>query len=151
MAGLGAEAQQTDRVEHTAQLSNALAVGLALVAAVTLDGVPENVALGVSLAAGEAAGTTALLVAIFAANLPEAVSGAVAMRRGGRSPAFCIVSWMAAATLLTAAVVAGHTAVATADPTVLAFALTFAGGAVLASLADTLMPEAFEHGSTAAP
>jgi ZIP family zinc transporter len=29
---------------------------------------------------------------------------------------------------------------------VLAFALGFAGGAVLASLADTLMPEAFEHG-----
>jgi hypothetical protein len=29
---------------------------------------------------------------------------------------------------------------------VLAFALSFAGGAVLASLADTRMPEAFEHG-----
>jgi len=29
---------------------------------------------------------------------------------------------------------------------VLAVALAFAGGAVLASLADTLMPEAFEHG-----
>ena len=28
----------------------------------------------------------------------------------------------------------------------LAFPLAFAGGAVLASLADTLMPEAFEHG-----
>ena len=28
----------------------------------------------------------------------------------------------------------------------LAVALAFAGGAVLASLADTLMPEAFEHG-----
>ena len=32
------------------------------------------------------------------------------------------------------------------SPGVLAFALSFAGGAVLASLADTLMPEAFEHG-----
>jgi ZIP family zinc transporter len=29
---------------------------------------------------------------------------------------------------------------------VLAVALAYAGGAVLASLADTLMPEAFEHG-----
>ena len=28
----------------------------------------------------------------------------------------------------------------------LAFPLVFAGGAVVASLADTLMPEAFEHG-----
>lgn len=32
------------------------------------------------------------------------------------------------------------------DETSLAFALAFAGGAVLSSLADTLMPEAFEHG-----
>lgn len=29
---------------------------------------------------------------------------------------------------------------------ILAVAFAFAGGAVLASLADTLMPEAFEHG-----
>ncbi len=29
---------------------------------------------------------------------------------------------------------------------ILSFMLAFAGGAVLASLADTLMPEAFEHG-----
>ena len=33
-----------------------------------------------------------------------------------------------------------------ADET-LAFVLAFAGGAVLAALADTLMPEAFEHGA----
>jgi len=35
------------------------------------------------------------------------------------------------------------------DDSVLALALGFAGGAVLASLADTLMPEAFEHGRPA--
>ncbi|HEV3496272.1 MAG TPA: zinc permease, partial [Actinomycetes bacterium] len=33
-----------------------------------------------------------------------------------------------------------------ADPSTLAFPLAFAGGAVLAALADTLMPEAFERG-----
>ena len=32
------------------------------------------------------------------------------------------------------------------NETSLSFAMAFAGGAVLASLADTLMPEAFEHG-----
>ncbi|BBY94550.1 hypothetical protein MGALJ_42190 [Mycobacterium gallinarum] len=48
--------------------------------------------------------------------------------------------------LLAAAVVVGRfTAGQLSDP-VLAVALAFAGGAVLASLADTLMPEAFEHG-----
>lgn len=142
----GAEAAQTERVEEAAGQGGALAVGLALVAAVTLDGVPENVALGVSLAADEAGGSTALLVAIFASNFPESLAGAVAMRRGGRSPLFCLSIWGVTAVLLTLAVVVGRQAVAAVGTDQLAFALAFAGGAVLASLADTLMPEAFEHG-----
>jgi ABC-type spermidine/putrescine transport system permease subunit II len=48
--------------------------------------------------------------------------------------------------LLAAAVVLGRAAFAGADEGLLAICLAFAGGAVLASLADTLMPEAFEHG-----
>jgi ZIP family zinc transporter len=37
-------------------------------------------------------------------------------------------------------------ALAKAEPTTIALLLAFAGGAVLASLADTLMPEAYERG-----
>ena len=44
------------------------------------------------------------------------------------------------------AVVVGRGALAGASEKTLAVCLAFAGGAVLASLADTLMPEAFEHG-----
>jgi len=50
------------------------AVGWVLLAAVTLDGVPENIALGVSLVDDA---SLALLVAIFVSNLPEALVGAV--------------------------------------------------------------------------
>jgi ZIP family zinc transporter len=57
------------------------AAGIVLLAAVTLDGVPENVALGVSL--GEGTGGLALLAAIFVANLPEALVGAASMRSQG--------------------------------------------------------------------
>jgi ZIP family zinc transporter len=118
-------------------------VGLALLAAVTLDGVPENLALGVSLVEGT---SWSLLVAIFFSNLPESLVGAVAMREGGQGPRGVVLTWVACAALLAVAVVAGR---ALADPLsdeVLAVALGYAGGAVLASLADTLMPEAFEHG-----
>src|SRR5690606_12315736 len=52
--------------------------GLALLAAVTLDGVPENVALGVALTEGT--GGLALLAAIFVSNLPESLVGAASMR-----------------------------------------------------------------------
>ena len=140
----GAQAQQTERVEEAATGGARAAVGFALLAAVTLDGVPENLALGVSLLSG--GGSIVLLVAIFCSNFPESLVGAVAMRRGGRSAAFAIGIWSLTAVLLTAAVVFGREVFARLPEEHLAFPLAFAGGAVLASLADTLMPEAFEHG-----
>jgi ZIP family zinc transporter len=140
----GAEAEQTERVEEAATQGASAAVGFALLAAVTLDGVPENLALGVSLLSG--GGSIVLLVAIFCSNFPESLVGAVAMRRGGRSALFAIGIWALAALLLTGAVVFGRGVFAQLPEEHLAFPLAFAGGAVLASLADTLMPEAFEHG-----
>jgi zinc transporter, ZIP family len=118
-------------------------VGLALLAAVTLDGVPENLALGVSLVGGA---SLSLLVAIFFSNLPESLVGAVAMRNAGTSPRTVILTWVSCAVLLAAAVVVGRATASGMSEHLLAVALSFAGGAVLASLADTLMPEAFEHG-----
>ncbi|MDZ4235951.1 MAG: zinc permease, partial [Dietzia sp.] len=55
-------------------------------------------------------------------------------------------TWTACAVLLAGAVVVGRGSAGGMSEHVLALALSFAGGAVLASLADTLMPEAFEHG-----
>jgi ZIP family zinc transporter len=139
----GAALQQREKVEVAA----ASGVGLALLAASILDGVPENLALGVSLADEESAGgSLALLAGIFAANFPEALVGAVAMRSQGRSVRATFGMWLATALLLIPAVVIGRVALAGADPGTLAFPLAFAGGAVLAALADTLMPEAFERG-----
>lgn len=141
----GAEADQREKVATAAAKRAGLGVGFALLAGVTLDGVPENLALGVSLLADEG-GSLALLVAIFASNLPEALVGAIAMRDGGRSPRFAILIWTLTAVVLTAAVIVGYAALSGVDDSALGFALAFAGGAVLASLADTLMPEAFERG-----
>jgi ZIP family zinc transporter len=118
--------------------------GLALLAAVTLDGVPENVALGVSL--GEGTGGLALLAAIFVSNLPEALVGSASMRARGRSSAFVLGTWTAAGVVLALAVALGAGPLAAADPTTISLPLAFAAGAVLASLADTLMPEAYEEG-----
>jgi ZIP family zinc transporter len=121
-------------------------VGWALLAAVTLDGVPENLALGASLA-GSA--SLALLVAIFFSNLPESLVGAVAMRAERRDVRTILATWSACAILLAAGVVAGYLLTEPLGEGVLAVALGFAGGAVLASLADTLMPEAYELGGPA--
>ncbi|MDV7246472.1 MULTISPECIES: zinc permease [Rhodococcus] len=118
--------------------------GFALLAAVTLDGVPENIALGVSL--GEGTGGVTLLVAIFVSNFPEALVGSASMRAQGRTQAFVLGTWVVCAALLTAAVVIGAGPLATSSPETISLPLAFAAGAVLASLADTLMPEAYEKG-----
>src|ERR671917_242162 len=103
-------------------------IGLPLLAAVTLDGVPENAALGVSLV--EDASFT-LLIAIFFSNLPESLVGANAMRDEGRSAKFAIGIWCACALLLALAVVVGRGALEGVDKDTLALLLAFAGGAVL--------------------
>ena len=118
----------------------------ALLAGVTLDGIPENMALGISLLETSSSGALALLVAIFASNLPEALGGAVGMREQGRSKVFVIGVWTATAVLLAGAVVIGKGAFEGMSGKPLAVLLSFAGGAVLASLADTLMPDAYREG-----
>jgi zinc transporter, ZIP family len=117
-----------------------------LLAAVTLDGIPENMALGVSLLGTSTGGTLTLLVAIFLSNLPESLGGAVGMRQQGRSRRFAIGVWSATALILAVAVVLGNVALSGAGEGALAVLLSFAGGAVLASLADTLMPDAYREG-----
>lgn len=123
------------------------AAGLALLAAVTLDGVPENVALGVALGGGT--GGLALLAAIFVSNLPEALVGASSMRSQGHSTGKILGLWGACAVLLVAAVLVGAGPLSEANPEAISLPLAFAAGAVIASLADTLMPEAYEHGGPA--
>jgi zinc transporter, ZIP family len=120
--------------------------GFAILAGVILDGIPENTALGVSLLQTSWTGALALLVAIFASNLPEALGGAVSMRDQGRTRGFAIVVWAATAVVLDAAVVVGNVGLSGVGEGTLSVLLAFAGGAVLASLADTLMPQAYSEG-----
>ena len=74
----GAALQQREKVQVAAASGG---IGLALLAASILDGIPENLALGVSMAGERSGGSLALLVGIFAANFPEALVGAVSDRK----------------------------------------------------------------------
>lgn len=139
---LDKDAAASGRSATSASVSGA--AGLALLAAVTLDGVPENAALGITLKDG--GGSLALLAAIFASNLPESLVGAASMRAQGRSTAYAVGLWSLAAVLLAGAVLVGAGPLATASDETISLPLAFAAGAVIASLADTLMPEAYEQG-----
>lgn len=122
--------------------------GFGLLASVTLDGVPENTALGVVLIGS--ASPLALLAAIFASNFPEALGGGRSIAsREGKSPMYAVGIWTVAAVLLTLSVVAGNTLFSGVSQTTLAVVRTFAGGAVVASLATEIMPEAYSEGGNA--
>jgi ZIP family zinc transporter len=144
-AKLDTDAAAADRPATSASTRGT--AGLALLAAVILDGVPENLALGISLTEGTGGG--ALLAAIFVSNLPEALVGAASMREQGRSARRVLGLWTVCAVLLTFPVVIGAAFLANSDPAVVSLPLAFAAGAVIAALADTIMPEAFEHGGPA--
>jgi len=118
--------------------------GLALLTGVALDGVPESLALGTTLAAGE--GSVALLAAIVVSNFPEALVGARTMRENGRPFRFAVGTWVVVAAVLAATTVAGASLLGGLEGASLGFMLAFAGGAVLASLTDTVFPKAFKDG-----
>ncbi|MDE0059132.1 MAG: hypothetical protein OXI22_24130 [Defluviicoccus sp.] len=119
--------------------------GAGLLAAVTLDGVPENLALGVALIGAGFAEIAALAAAIFLSNLPEAAGGARRMREQGWRDGGILALWAGCAVLLGAAALAGNLLLAGAPAEVLAPIRAFAGGAVIASLATEIFPKAYRR------
>lgn len=120
------------------------ASGVVLLAGVLLDGIPENLALGTTLAAG--GGSVALLGAIFVSNVPEALVGSRSMCDNGRTVRFALTTWIGAAVVLAAAIVAGAFLMQDLGAGSLSVILAFAGGAVLAALSTTLFPRAYRDG-----
>ncbi len=119
--------------------------GAGLLAAVTLDGVPENLALGVALIGAGFAEVAALAAAIFLSNLPEAAGGARRMREQGWRNGGILALWAGCAALLGAAALAGNWLLAGASEEALAPVRAFAGGAVIASLATEIFPKAYRR------
>ena len=123
--------------------------GLAIVLGAALDGVPESVVLGLSFSAGEGIGL-AFLVAVFLSNLPEGIAGTAGLLTGGWARARIHRVLADRRRGVGRGRVRRGTVLAGTRGEVYAFILGFAGGAILTMLADTLIPEAFEHAGKAA-
>jgi ZIP family zinc transporter len=118
--------------------------GTAIAVGALLDGIPESVVIGASLLTG--GGVSAVTVAaVFISNVPEGMSSAVGMRRAGRSPRYVFGLWTGIALVSALAAMAGYGLLADAAPVWLAGITAFAGGAILAMVADTMIPEAFDN------
>ncbi|MEJ6553112.1 MULTISPECIES: ZIP family metal transporter [Psychrobacter] len=121
--------------------------GAGLLAAITLDGIPENLALGVALIGGNALQVAALAGSILLSNLPEAAGGAKQMRDGGSSHKKILMLWIGAAILLSLAAIIGKMLLKDVDDAVISAIDCFAAGAVIASLATEVFPSAFKDGN----
>jgi zinc transporter, ZIP family len=118
---------------------------LAIVLGIVLDGVPESIVLGLTILE-EGTVSAAFLVAVFLSNLPEAIAATSGLAKSGWTRSRILRLWTVVAIVSGLAALVGYTVFDSASPTTLAFVLAFAGGAILTMLADTMMPEAFEHG-----
>ncbi|WP_299185689.1 zinc transporter [uncultured Psychrobacter sp.] len=121
--------------------------GGGLLAAITLDGVPENLALGVSLLSGNVMQVAALAGSILLSNLPEAAGGAKEMRKNGKSNKKVLMLWIGAAVLLSLAAILGKVLLKGVDEEIISAIDCFAAGAVIASLATEVFPTAFKRGN----
>jgi zinc transporter, ZIP family len=110
-----------------------------------LDGVPEQLVLGVGLAVGGEV-SVGLIVAIFVSNLPEALGSASKMRASGRSPATILRLWSAVAVVCTAAAVVGYAIGDSVSGEFQGAVHGFAAGALIVMLANSMIPEARKGG-----
>lgn len=120
--------------------------GIGLVLAITLDGVPENLALGTVLHGGAGA-AAAFTGAIALSNLPEAAGGARQMHDRGWSRRRILWLWTAVAVLLALAAILGAVALQGLEDEAMAIVQCFAAGAIAASLATEVFPMAFREDS----
>jgi zinc transporter, ZIP family len=118
---------------------------LAIVLGTVLDGIPESLVIGLTIVKGGAVGA-AYLAAVFISNLPEAISSTAGLVASGWRKSRILWMWIAIALVSGLSSLLGFSLFDDASPNTLAFVLTFAAGGILAMLAETMMPEAFEHG-----
>jgi ZIP family zinc transporter len=118
---------------------------LSIVLGSVLDGIPESMVIGLTIFEGGAVGA-AYLAAVFISNLPESISSTSGLLSSSWKKSRILWMWIAIALVSGLASLAGYGLFQNSSPGVVAFVLAFAAGAILTMLAETMMPEAYEHG-----
>ncbi len=118
--------------------------GAAMFLGALLDGVPEAFVLGISIGLGGSL-SIAFVAAVFVSNIPQGVAGTASLKAAGYTDRHVFWMWTGL-TVACAAVAGAGFALADSVPNQGLYAGAFAAGAVLTMLADSMMPEAFEHG-----
>lgn len=119
--------------------------GVGIFIGTLIDAIPESVIIGVSLLQGQ--GVSVLMVAaVLISNFPEGLSSSVGLRKAGHSKRTVIILWVIVTFIAALSAFLGYILFASASPSILAVISSFAAGGIIAMVAATMMPEAFEEG-----
>jgi zinc transporter, ZIP family len=115
---------------------------LAIVLGSVLDGIPESYVLGLTVLQGGV--SLALLVAVVLSNLPEGMSSSSGLKAAGWPRGRVVAMWSVVVVVSALAAAAGYATLDPASGQTGALVEAFAGGALLAMLANSLLPEAYD-------
>lgn len=118
--------------------------GLTTVAGALLDGIPEAIAIGLIFFIGGPI-SIALLFAVLIANSFEGVTASLNMRLGGWNGKDIMGIWILVIILTAISAMLSYIIFSHTDKHILAGALGVASGALLAMIADTMLPEAYDE------
>lgn len=119
---------------------------LAIVVGTLIDNIPEAAVIGMNV--GEHNFGWSFLLAVFISNFPEALSSASGMKQAGTGKFQILALWVGVVLLSGFCAVAGYSLGSGMPYLLVSVARALAGGAILAMLASTMMPEAYELGGS---
>jgi ZIP family zinc transporter len=118
--------------------------GLGIALGAALDGVPESIVMGISVALfGEPA--IALVIGAFVSNIAEGIGGTASMLEGGFAAAKTQLMWLAIVAASVISAIIGYQVLANVSENYGAVFNGFAAGSLLTVLANALIPEGYER------
>ena len=115
---------------------------LAIVLGSVLDGIPESFVLGLTVLQGGV--SVSLLAGVALSNLPEGMSSSSGLKAAGWARGRVVAMWSLVVLVSAVSAAAGWVLLDPHSGRTGALVQAFAAGALLAMLADTLLPEAYE-------
>jgi len=130
------------RAESSAPAQEGSTSGTALLIGALVDGIPESIVLGTTVAATDGL-SLPIVLAIAISNLPEGLSSTAGMKAVGRSGGYVFGVWGSVVVVSGVAALLGFVLLQGASPVLIAFITTIAAGGILAMVCNTMIPTAF--------
>lgn len=130
-------------VEQTMQQHGPSTLGIWL--GILLDGIPESIVIGISVTIDKGL-PLPLVAGVFLSNLPEAMSSSVLMNERGYTRTKILIMWFSITVMTAVGAVVGNMFFQSQSMELIAVLEGMAAGAMLTMIAETMLPEAYEHG-----